>query len=52
MTEPRTPAEPSDLDPAAPPDDRREDPPPPASAWVQDHEPPADEVLTAETGSA
>ena len=44
MTEPRTPAEPSDLDPAAPPDDRREDPPPPASAWVQDHEPPADEA--------
>ena len=26
------------------PDDRREDPPPPASAWVEDHEPPASEA--------
>ncbi len=46
MTEPRTPAEPSDLEVGeqAPPDGRREDPPPPASTWVQDHEPPADEA--------
>jgi hypothetical protein len=30
--------------PPPPPDDRREDPPPPGSAWVRDHEPPADEA--------
>ena len=26
------------------PDDRRADPPPPASAWVEEHEPPASEA--------
>ncbi|CAN5222262.1 hypothetical protein BH24ACT10_BH24ACT10_06020 [soil metagenome] len=47
MTEsPPTAEQPDSPPPAAgsPTNDRREDPPLPASAWVQDHEPPADEA--------
>lgn len=40
MTEPPAHAAPDQ----GPPDDRRDDPPKPASAWVEEHAPPASEA--------